>query len=110
MLEKIREGLKENKKIIWIILSIICIIGFNMTIDTAKNTINFNGNQMIWLILCISFYFIFKYSSKLNNKRLSLSSLFLIFNNGTKLKSQYVILFLLLFMVKSQIPHNLMIY
>lgn len=77
MLEKIREGLKENKKIIWIILSIICIIGFNMTIDTAKNTINFNGNQIIWLMLCVLFYFIFKYSSKLNNKRLIICSIIL---------------------------------
>ena len=77
MLEKIKEGLKENKKVIWIILSIICIIGFNMTIDTAKNTINFNGNQIIWLMLCVLFYFIFKYSSKLNNKRLIICSIIL---------------------------------
>lgn len=48
-----------------------------MTIDTAKNSINFNGNQIAWLMLCVFFYFIFKYSSNKNNKRLVICSVIL---------------------------------
>ena len=48
-----------------------------MTIDTAENSINFNGNQIIWLMLCVFFYFIFKYSSNKNNKRLASCSIIL---------------------------------
>lgn len=77
MTEKIKKWTKENKKIIWILLSVICIIGFNMTINTAENSITFNGNQIIWLMLCIFFYFIFKNSSKVDNKRLIVCSIIL---------------------------------
>ena len=77
MINRLKEILNNNKKVIWIIESIICIIGFNMTIDTAENLINFNGNQIAWIMLCVFFYFIFKYSSNKNNKRLAICSIIL---------------------------------
>ena len=77
MIKQLKEILNNNKKVIWLIGSIICIMGFNMTIDTAENSINFNGNQIAWLMLCVFFYFIFKYSSNKNNKRLVICSVIL---------------------------------
>ena len=75
MKEKIKKLIKENKKILLIIVSILLTIGLNITIDLYQDKIIFNGNQIIWLMLCVFMYFILKKASEYKEKRLFVCSL-----------------------------------
>ena len=73
-MQKVKEFLSKNKKIIWVIVSILLTIGLNMSIYVANNLVYFNGNQIIWLFLCVFIYIIFKQSDKYEGKRLKVCS------------------------------------
>lgn len=45
-----------------------------MSIYVANNLVYFNGNQIIWLFLCVFIYIIFKQSDKYEGKRLKVCS------------------------------------
>ena len=74
-MQKIKEFLQNNKKIIWIFLSIILTIGINISVNVTNNIISCNnGNQIMWLFICIFIYIVLKYSNKYQNKRLKVCS------------------------------------
>lgn len=74
-MQKIKEFLQNNKKIIWIFLSIILTIGINISVNVTNNIISCNnGNQIMWLFICIFIYIVLKYSNKYQNKRLKICS------------------------------------
>lgn len=77
MIEKIKKISQENQKIIWIIASILLVIGLNMSIDVAQNKIYFNGNEIIWLMICVFLFFILKKANQYKEKRLTICSLVL---------------------------------
>ena len=73
-MQKVKEFLSKNKKIIWVVASILLTIGLNMSIYVANNLVYFNGNQIIWLFLCVFIYIIFKQSDKYEGRRLKVCS------------------------------------
>ena len=73
-MQKVKEMLRNNKKIIWIILSIFLTIGLSISIYVENNMFYFEGNQIIWLFLCVFIYMIFKQSDKYEKKRLKVCS------------------------------------
>lgn len=75
MRQKIKAFLQENKKIVWMIASILLTIGLNMSIYVANNLIFFDGNQIIWLFLCVFIYIVLKQSNRYQNKRLKVCSI-----------------------------------
>lgn len=73
--QKVKEFLSNNKKVIWVILSILLTIGLNVSINVENNIVQCNdGNQIIWLFLCIFIYIIFKQANKYQGKRLKVCS------------------------------------
>lgn len=73
--QKVKEFLSNNKKVIWVILSILLTIGLNVSINVENNIVHCNnGNQIIWLFLCIFIYIIFKQANKYQGKRLKVCS------------------------------------
>lgn len=77
MKEKIKKLFEENKKIVWAFLAILLTIGLNMKIDCFMDKILFNGNQMVWLMLCVFIYFVLKKSNEYKEKRLFICSIIL---------------------------------
>ena len=73
-MQKLKEFITNNKKIIWIIASILLTIGINMSIYVVNNLIYFNGNQIIFLFLCVFIYIIFNKADKYKGKRLKVCS------------------------------------
>lgn len=69
--------IQENKKAIWIIISILLTIGLNMSINMSTNKISFDGNQIIWLFLCVFSYQVLKNANKYKEKRLIVCSVIL---------------------------------
>ena len=73
--QKVKEFLSNNKKVIWVILSILLTIGLNVSINVENNIVQCkDGNQIIWLFLCIFIYIIFKQANKYQGKRLKVCS------------------------------------
>ena len=68
-MQKLKEFITNNKKIIWIIASILLTIGINMSIYVVNNLIYFNGNQIIFLFLCGFIYIIFNRADEYKRKR-----------------------------------------
>ena len=75
MRQKIKAFLQENEKIVWMIASILLTIGLNMSVYVANNLIFFDGNQIIWLFLCVFIYILLKQSNRYQNKRLKVCSI-----------------------------------
>lgn len=48
-----------------------------MSIDVAQNKIYFNGNEIIWLMICVFLFFILKKANQYKEKRLTICSLVL---------------------------------
>lgn len=77
MKEKIKKIINGNIVIVNVILSIILTIGMNLSINIKENKMLFDGNQIIWLMLCILIYYILRESEKLKEKRLIFCSMIL---------------------------------
>ena len=77
MEQKIKAFFQKNKKIVWIIESILLTIGLNMSIYVANNLVFFDGNQIIWLCLCVFIYIVLRQSDKYHTKRLKICSIIL---------------------------------
>ena len=73
-MQKLKEFITNNKKIIWIIASILLTIGLNMSINIIDNLICFDGNQIIFLFLCVFIYIIFNKADKYKERRLKICS------------------------------------
>ena len=71
---QVKELLRNNKKLIWVIISILLVIGFNMSIYVVNSTISFDGNYIIYLFLTVFFYIVFKEANKYKEKRLKICS------------------------------------
>lgn len=69
--------IKNNTKIIWVIASILLTIGLNISIKVAENELRFDGNQIIWLMICIFIYFVFQKAKECKEKRMFTCSLVL---------------------------------
>ena len=67
--KKGKEIIEKHQKVIDVIGSILLTIGLNMSINVAENQIRFNGNQIVWLMICIFLYFILKKASENKEKR-----------------------------------------
>ena len=77
MKEKIKKIINGNIVIVNVILSIILTIGMNLSINIKDNKMLFDGNQIIWLMLCVFIYYILRESEKLKEKRLIFCSMIL---------------------------------
>ncbi len=71
---QVKDLLKNNKKIIWAIISILLVIGLNMSIYVVNSTITFDGNYIIYIFLSVFFYIVFKEANKYKEKRLKICS------------------------------------
>lgn len=77
MTKKVKEIIEKHQKVIDMIGSILLTIGLNMSISVAENQIRFNGNQIVWFMICIFLYFILKKAKENKEKRLMVCSLIL---------------------------------
>lgn len=69
--------IEKNKKIIYMITSIILTIVLNMSIDVAQNKIYFNGNEIVWLMICSFLFIALKKAGEYKEKRLNVCSIVL---------------------------------
>ncbi len=121
-MQKVKEFLSKNKKIIWVVASILLTIGLNMSIYVANNLVYFNGNQIIWLFLCVFIYIIFKQSHKYEGRRLKVCSSILgillsifqvlgIMTNGNWIVSEVIVTKeVVMFMLAKFITYGLIFY
>ena len=122
-MQKIKEFLSKNEKVIWIIISILLTIGLNLSIYVVDNTIYFNnGNQIIWLFLCVFIYIVFKQANKYQKKRLKICSSILgillsifqvlgIMTNGNWIESEVILTKeIAIFMLVKFITYALLFY
>ena len=73
-MEKIKQIFEKNKKIVWVVIAILLTIGINMSIDYDTDKLTFNGNQIVWLLVCVFIYFILKKSDEYHEKKLLIYS------------------------------------
>ena len=121
-MQKVKEFLSKNKKIIWVIVSILLTIGLNMSIYVANNLVYFNGNQIVWLFLCVFIYIIFKQADKYEGRRLKVCSSILgiilsifqvlgIMTNGNWIASEVIITKeVVMFMLAKFVTYGLLFY
>lgn len=70
----LKEKNSSIEKIVRIIVSILVTIGINMYINFSDDSITFNGNNIIWLMICIFTYYILEKSNRYKEKRLRICS------------------------------------
>ena len=121
-MQKVKEILSNNKKIIWVIVSVLLTIGLNMSIYVTNNLVYFNGNQIVWLFLCVFIYIVFKQADKYEGRRLKVCSGILgtllaifqvlgIMTNGNWIASEVIITKeVILFMIVKFITYILLFY
>lgn len=122
-MQKVKEFLTNNKKVIWVVVSILLTIGLNLSVYVANNTIYFNnGNQIVWLFLCVFIYIVFKQAGKYEGRRLKVCSGILgtllaifqvlgIMTNGNWIASEVILTKeVILFMIVKFITYVLLFY